>query len=281
MTSVLLILLPFLIGPVITIVVIVLVLRAKGRLARGEPTFSKPSKRTLFGFGFLSALGFSLFTGFVSAAVLGAVVPQTVGFAAEMACPGQVSHDSYNYSYKPGQHGTAQQFTCLVPGQAPQEITGKTFVYAGLSFSAGALVLIALLWSFVGRFVRGFLGGRFTSQQAATLFGPDVPGSGGVAAELIESVLGKLRSNAPGEAATTVYVNGKQVNLASGETHDLNRSIAAALGAAGGAEGAVGEPEPAERTVGERLRKLEELYRSGLVHREEYDAARERILKEI
>lgn len=35
-----------------------------------------------------------------------------------------VQHDSYAYSYRPGNHGTAQVFTCQLPGAAPKDISG-------------------------------------------------------------------------------------------------------------------------------------------------------------
>lgn len=87
----------------------------------------------------------SLFSGFVGAAILGAVAPGTVGFAAELACDGTVDHYFYGYSYKPGQSGTSQEWTCTSASGEKERIVGMTFVYAGLVFSAGAAVALGVL----------------------------------------------------------------------------------------------------------------------------------------
>lgn len=102
-----------------------------------------------------SVLGISLFCGFVGAAVLGAVAPGTIGFAAELACAGTVDHSTYSYSYKPGQRGTSQVWTCTAATGETTPIVGRTYVYAALTFSAGSAVVLGLLgavaWGFLRR----------------------------------------------------------------------------------------------------------------------------------
>src|SRR5690606_33497036 len=84
----------------------------------------------------------SLFLGFVGAAVLGAVAPGTVGFAAELACAGTVDHTTERYSYKPGQSGTSQEWTCTSATGESTRIVGPTYVYAALVFSAGSVAVL-------------------------------------------------------------------------------------------------------------------------------------------
>ncbi len=96
----------------------------------------------------------SLFFGFVGAAVLGAVAPGTVAFAADMACDGTVDHSTYSYSYRPGQRGTSQVWTCTSASGEETQIVGKTYVYASLVFSAGSAVVLGLLATGAGAFMR-------------------------------------------------------------------------------------------------------------------------------
>lgn len=227
MSPLLLTLLPFLIGPAITLLVFLILFRARARVARGEPAVKVPAKAALRGFAFLAATLMSLWFGFVGAAVIGAVAPRAVMFAADMACPGGVKHDSFDYLYKPGQRGTSQVYMCELPGQAPKEITGRTFVYAGLSFSAAALVFLLVAWAFVKPLLARFWH-RIRNASTANMGVP--PWSGGSMSEAF----------------------GQQPQ----------------------------RPQ-AQRSMSERLKALEELYRGGTINREEYDAARARLLSEI
>jgi hypothetical protein len=90
-------------------------------------------------------LGASLFLGFVGAAVLAGVAPTTVGFAADLACAGVVEHTSQAYSYKPGQSGISQEWTCTSAGGETQRIVGLTYVYAAAIFSAGIAAVLGVL----------------------------------------------------------------------------------------------------------------------------------------
>ncbi len=272
-------LLPLLIGPIITITVIVFVLSAKRRVARGEPVLHAPTKQTVRIWAVLAALGFSLFVGFVGAAVIGAVFPKSVMFAADMACAGTVSHDSFDYSYKPGQHGTSQEFECLVPGQEPQRIVGKTFLFAGLTFSGGAFVVMLIALAMLGNLVHRFFGGRFSGGSDTQ--NPSGPTTGGNLGSVIDGFLANARTRGQSDGSTTVLVNGKQVNLAPSEAGALYRSISATVAAAGGAQPQGGQPVNDERSIAERLQEVEELYRSGAINRDEYEVARERVLGEI
>jgi len=103
----------------------------------------------------LCILSISLFLGFVGGAVLAAVAPNTVGFAAELACAGVVEHTSQAYSYKPGQSGITQEWTCTSAGGETKRIVGPTYVYAAIVFSAGVAAVLGVLavvgWSLLKR----------------------------------------------------------------------------------------------------------------------------------
>lgn len=270
---VLLTLLPILIGPVITVLVVIYVLRLVARAKRGEPMFKAPTKSTFRGVAFTVALGVSLFLGFVGAAVAGALLPRTVMFAADMACPGGMKHDSFNYSYKPGQRGTAQVFTCELPGQAPRDITGVTFVYAGLSFSAAALLLLLVFWSIVSPLL-GRLFNRDSDAWTTTFAGgPTGSGPGGAINDIITSALASARTRTVSESAS-VYVNGQRVNLDPEGESAVRQGVADAFAA-------VPHAQDHQRNLGDRLKELEELYRTGTINRDEYEAARARMLAEL
>lgn len=99
------------------------------------------------------AVGISLFLGFVGAAVLTALAPRTVAFAAELACDGTMNHSSTAYQYKPGQRGTLQEWTCTAASGETTRIVGPTYLYASLTFSAGSFVLLGVLVT-IARLVR-------------------------------------------------------------------------------------------------------------------------------
>jgi len=247
---VLLTLLPVLIGPIITVLVVIYVLRVVARTKRGEPMFKAPTKSAFRGVAFTVALGVSLFLGFVGAAVAGALLPRTVIFAADMACPGGVRHDSFNYSYKPGQRGTAQVFTCELPGQAPRDITGVTFVYAGLSFSAAALVLLLIFWSLVSPLL-GRLFKRDSDAWATTFAGgPTGSGPGGANNDIITSALASARTRTVSESGG-VFVNGQRVNPDPAGESAVRQGVANAFGA-------VPHAQQPQRNLGDRFRELEE-----------------------
>lgn len=271
MSPLLLTLLPFLLGPAITLLVVLYFFRVRARVARGEPAIKVPGKAAIRGFAFLAVTLLSLWFGFVGAAIIGAVAPQAVMFAADMACPGGVKHDSFDYSYKPGQRGTSQVFRCELPGQAPKEITGLTFVYAGLSFSAAVLVLLLLSWAFVKPLLARFWR-RFRNGSTSSMSGPPGSGAGGSVSDLLASVLAAARTGT--RTSTTMFVNGQRVNLGAGDQDAVRHTVAEAF-----------DEQPqrpqTERSLSERLKALEELYRAGTINRDEYDAARARLLSEI
>lgn len=232
MGTALLFLLPSLLIPLIVLVIAGMAIRAWRRAATGEGGFRAPGKGTVTGVVIAVLLGISLFWGVVAAAVIGAVAPKTVLFAAEMACAGTVTHESVGYSYKPGQQGVAQLFTCTIDGER-RNIILPTFLYAGLTFSAGVFVVLLLLAAFLGPRLRTLLSalrGRVTERT-----GPAFAGAG---------------STVDAWAAPHFATEAAQ------------------------------QPA-AEHGIGERLRELEELYRSGAVTRAEYEAARAKLLSEL
>lgn len=273
MGSLLLTLLPFLIGPVITLVVFIFVFRVSARVMRGEPAIRAPRRRTIMGFVLAGVVVASLFFGFVGAAIIGALAPRSVMFAADMACPGGVQHNSYDYSYKPGQRGTSQEFRCDLPGQASTDITGTTFVYAGLSFSAAALIVLLVLWALLWPRVTAFFNRLRTGGAFAASGKPDADSDASVS-DLITSVMGAVATRAKRTQTASVFVNGERVDLSPNDEAAVHRTVADAFGAE------PHEPRP-HRSLSERLQELEALYRAGTISRSEYDEGRARLLSEI
>lgn len=266
-------LLPVLIGPVITVVVLIFVFRVRARAMRGEPGIRAPRRRSIMGLALAGVVGTSLFFGFVGAAMIGALAPRSIMFAAEMACPGGVQHNSFSYSYKPGQRGTSQVFRCEFPGQSPTDITGLTFVYAGLSFSAAALIVLLTLWALIWQRLTAFFNRVRPLGPTASGGKPD-PESGASISDLITSVMETAAGRAQRTQTTSVYVNGQRVALDPNDDAAVRQTVADAFGEQ------PHEPQP-HRSLGERLKELEELYRAGTINRSEYDDGRARLLSEI
>lgn len=235
--------------------------------------------------GFVMLVGVALFCGFVGAAVVGAVFPRSVAFANAMACQGGTAqHDSYGYSYKPGQYGVNQVFSCVMPDGEVKTVTLRTFLYAGLVFSGGAFVVLGLLAATLlpalGRTLGGMWSRRTGQRFDEFMETAGVNTTGGID---LQEILDRSRQ-AKGRSAstTTVFVNGKQVDLDPEAKADLFRSVAGvAAAAADPHNGATADPEAGGRTVAEHLEEVEKLYREGHLSRAEYDAVRERILADI
>ena len=142
--------------PLIVGVMLLIVLRRRLLGAAGVPRAEGQRTRTsamAIVLAWLTGLG--LFLGFVGAAVIGATAPKTIAFAAEMACDGTVDHETLAYSYKPGQRGTSQEWTCTTASGESTRIVGITYLYAALVFSAGSVALLVglclLVWVFLWR----------------------------------------------------------------------------------------------------------------------------------
>lgn len=142
---------------------------------------------------------------------------------------------------------------------------GGTFLYAGLRFSAAALVLVKPR---LGRFYnrpRGF--------QPPPIGGPPGPDSGGSNGDLVTTALASARQGLRTET-TTMHVNGKRVDLDTDEQPAVRQVVADGMG------GESSDPEP-QRSIGERLQESEVLYRAGRIIRAEHAAGRARIISEI
>lgn len=120
-------------------------LRVAQHVLEKDPTYRGQAFKTLL-IGIAAWAVISLFLGVVLWTVaLGSVFPDLLRIAAPLACPqGQFELSSFGYSYKPGQHGVARTFECVLASGAREEITGKTIVWAGAVYSA--LLLTAWLW---------------------------------------------------------------------------------------------------------------------------------------
>ncbi|MCO5174289.1 MAG: hypothetical protein M9914_08855 [Trueperaceae bacterium] len=246
---------------------------------------NRPLSKPTWKIGILLVLvGVALFIGYVGAAVIGAVAPGTVAFANDMACGGGTAlHHSYGYSYKPGQTGVSQVFSCQLPDGTIEDVTLQTFLYAGLVFSGGAFVVLALLALTVlpalGRALRRRIGGRLDDFMAPT----GVGATGAFGGLDIQGIYDRASARkAQSSSATPVFVNGKQVDLDPEAQANLYRTVASVAGAAGDRdERATAGSKADGRTVAERLEEVERLYRDGRLTRTEYDAVRTRILADL
>lgn len=91
-------------------------------------------------------IGISLFSGLMVAAVGGALYPPLTRIAAPLACDGDFSIQTSQYSYKPGQRGSTYQTLCSdrETGEA-KDVTTRAFLWSSLVFSGVAFVpLLAL-----------------------------------------------------------------------------------------------------------------------------------------
>lgn len=87
-----------------------------------------------------------IFTGAMIASVGGAFYPPVVGIAAPHVCNGTADLLSQDYSYRPGQSGTAHNFLCTDTDGEQRDVTWPAFVAATLFYSAISLLLaLALL----------------------------------------------------------------------------------------------------------------------------------------
>ncbi len=242
--------------PLVIYLVVFLVLRRVWVIARSDAP-AKGAKQLAGVIAVLVWVGASLFTGFVGAAIIGALAPGTIGFAAELACDGTVRHSSFDYSYKPGQAGTSQEWTCTPANGTTERIVGKTFVYAGAVFSAGTAVLLGVLGLLGWRLVRGFWRRRTAGGAGAW---PRWPFPDGPSSPNLDAILSKFRSS---EATNrpAVYVNGRPVGA--------------------GVPPAASTSSGTRRSVAERLEEIEKLYRERHLTREEYEAARAHVVAEL
>lgn len=242
--------------PLVVFLVVFLVLRRAWVIARSDAP-AQGAKQLAGLIAVLVWVVASLFTGFVGAAIIGALAPGTVGFAAELACAGTVRHSSFDYSYKPGQAGTSQEWTCTSANGTTERIVGKTFVYAGAVFSAGAAVLLGVLGLLGWRLVRGFWR-RLTAGGAGA--GPRWPFPGGPGSPKLDGIVSKFGSSED-PSGPAVYVNGRPVGA--------------------GVPPAASTSSGTHRSVAERLEEIEKLYRERLLTREEYEAARAHVVAEL
>lgn len=234
-----------------------------------------PARRIVATALLVALLGLSLFAGFVGAAIIGAVAPSTVAFANGMACRGGTpSHASYDYSYKPGQRGTAQVFSCQQPDGSVRDATGATFVYAGATFSAGALVLLTLLVLVGWPILRRMLKRLINSPRIVGVAGPDGTVPNPWSASDLQDLTDALTRGIP-KIPPSASTRGSSEGARSDTSTGGDGRWDATTGASGTNVG------PDARTVAERLEEVERLYRNGLLNRSEYEAARAKIIAEL
>lgn len=135
-------------------------------------------------------------------AVLGfaapAVYPPSSSIAWPLACPGgEVTVESQNYSYKPGQSGIARTIWCQpADSRPPRDVTMKTLGILFLIYtllSALALRYLILPW------IRSRITGAISSASAASPVSEDAAPFHG----LVDKIVAQARA-----AGATVHVNG-------------------------------------------------------------------------
>ncbi|MGB3275184.1 MAG: SHOCT domain-containing protein [Castellaniella sp.] len=86
----------------------------------------------------------SLFIGLMIATAGGALHPPLLTVAASVLCDGDMDISSQNYSYRPGQRGTAYTMRCEREGRV-EEVSLRAIGVSTLIYGAGAWVLLTLL----------------------------------------------------------------------------------------------------------------------------------------
>jgi hypothetical protein len=132
--------LPILIIPLVLIMVGRAVQRRGGR---------QPGPAARFGCAMLLVVPVCAFCGIMVAAVGGALHPPVITVAAPYVCDGMIETQSQDYSYRPGQQGTAHNVFCSEADGNRRDITLRTFGAASLYYTliilAAAVVLGGLL----------------------------------------------------------------------------------------------------------------------------------------
>lgn len=132
--------LPVLIVPL----VLIMVARAVQRRGGGPPG---PAAR--FGCAMLLVVPVCAFCGIMVAAVGGALHPPVITVAAPYVCDGTIETQSQDYSYRPGQQGTAHNVFCIEADGNRRDITLRAFGAASLYYTliilAAAFVLGGLV----------------------------------------------------------------------------------------------------------------------------------------
>lgn len=222
----------------------------------------------LAGCGWLALVGISLFIGLMIATAGFALYPPVANIAAPLVCDGEVVHESFGASYRPGEYTVSRTIHCVSGGPkgAREDITMKTMGVAFLLYSAIAFVLVALVGMVLRRKSRdlmktpNFVGARWSVRPPGTIgtVTDDVSftSSSGSPAD-ISAILAKV--------AEAVQRGGPNVvvrNLSTG-------------GLAG--DGPAGDEEESAEP-GERLTRLKQLYDQGLITAAEYQQKRSEIV---
>lgn len=232
----------------------------------------------------------SLFIGLMIATAGGAVYPPLIKVAAPFVCEGEFVVESRRYSRGPGHTGVQRNFFCVNSQTgARQEVTLYAvfiafLVYSGIIFGAGLLVIVPLV------FILGKLGKR---------------GAGGTQTGWPQNFAPNLRpASGPGAAPrstaitqTKIIFNGREYKSADEMPPEARAAYEQAMSVFTDAdrngipdifEGKINpaarpSPPPSGESAdpAERLRKLKELFDSGLITEQEYEAKRAEILSQM
>lgn len=185
-----------------------------------------------------------LFIGLMIATAGGALHPPLLTVAAPVLCDGDMDISSRNYSYKPGQSGTAHTIRCEREGRV-QEVTLRAIGVSTLIYGAGAWVLLTLLYL------------RSKRQQDENPTAGLSSGFGGrvSADDLIAAFTQKMKKS-----------TGSPV------TFDLRSFTTPSSG---------GTSAPTGGDTAARLRQLKALRDQGLISAQDYESRKQEILDEL
>ncbi len=236
-------------------------------------------------------LAISLFIGLMIATAGGAVYPPLIKVAAPFVCEDEFVIESSRYSRGPGHSGVERKFFCVdAPTGARQEVTLYAvfiafLVYSAMVFAAALAVLTPL--SFIM-----FRSAKKTAERiTAGLPKTQTPGA------RPSSASPAAAPRKPAATQARIIFNGREYANADEMPPEARAAYEQAMSVFADAdrngvpdifEGAGTNPasRPAQATGGsadpaERLRKLKELFDTGLITKEEYEAKRGEILSQM
>lgn len=187
--------------------------------------------------------GVCLFSGLMLSVIIGVFYQEAWMPGAHLLCDGQVDVASQVFSYKPGQRGTDLSLICTEVNGQQTRITIASIFLSALLYGIALFVFLEL----IGLMARTVWRDTFAGSSGAQMV-PGSPDSAG----FFENILRRSEAAKQGfkPAGATVIVNGKPI--------------------ASGIDDLV-----------ERLQTLKQLHDAGLIDKNEYDAKRKELLKNL
>lgn len=132
--------------PIVVMAAVALLVRLLFRHSAAAPMPTQPRRQRWLWLGLIPLAGVALFIGLMVASIGGALYPPLTRVAAPLACDGEFSIETYQYSYKPGQHGSGYRTFCTDRASGERkDVSLPTFLWNSLVFAGMAFVPLLLL----------------------------------------------------------------------------------------------------------------------------------------